>query len=51
MSTLVQMITGIIGTPPPGWEFVPYLLAGFLFFMGIWLIWKVISIPLYFLRR
>jgi len=51
MTTLVGMITSIVGTAPVGWEFVPYLLACISFFAGLWLVWKVISIPLSFLRR
>ena len=49
--TLAAMITAIVGSPPIGWEFVPYILAAFTYFAGIWIFWKVVSIPLTFLRR
>jgi hypothetical protein len=47
---LVDLIVQIVGAPPVGWEFVPYLLAGFSYFLGVFLLMWVLSIPLSFLR-
>ena len=51
MTTLVDIVTSIIGQAPIGWEFVPYIVAAFCFFGGLMLVWAVVSIPLRFLRR
>lgn len=48
---LVDMIVTVIGDAPVGWEFVPYLLAAVSYVVGIWIVWRVISIPLSMLRR
>ena len=47
---LTTLITDVIGGAPVGWEFVPYMLAGVTYLIGLFLLVWVLSIPMSFLR-
>lgn len=44
--TLVEMVNQIVGDVPPGWEFMPYVVACVLFVVAVVLVAKLLYMPL-----
>lgn len=41
---MIQYIVDVIGEAPPGLEFIQYIFAGVLMFLGIFVVYKILSV-------